>query len=198
MSSEDKKVTRNIDGEIIDYSKDDLYEKLTFETASIGRRLAAYLIDAVIIIGLLYLVSILLFNPIDTFVQYLGTNPADFEDPAEYEKLVQLFYRLILNIGIAWFAIRLVYFTLVPAIIGDGRTVGKLIAGIGVVDIQTLEEISPTRLMLRELIGRNIIETLLIIPGIVSIVVSLVRKDSRGIRDLMAKTVVIKLDLYNL
>ncbi len=191
-------IRKNFDGELVDFDKDDLYEKLTYETASIARRLAAYLIDALIIIAFVYLISIFLFKEIDAFIETLGANEQDFNDLMKYETFVQLFYKLLLNIFLAWTAVRLIYFTLTPAILGDGRTIGRLVAGIGVVDINTLNEISPSRLMLREAVGRILIETFLIIPGIASMIIPLFRDDSRTIRDLIAKTVVIKLDLYNL
>ncbi|MGI6359578.1 MAG: RDD family protein [Acholeplasmatales bacterium] len=178
--------------------KEKKYEEITYETASIARRMAAYLIDGLIIIAILYIISIFLFMEIDAFVATLGTNEQDFEDLVKYEKFVRLFYKLILNIFISWILTRLVYFTLIPAIIGNGRTVGKLVTGIGVVDLNTLEEISPSKLMLREAVGRILVETILIIPGIISMIIPFFRDDSRTIRDLIAKTVVIRLDFYNL
>ncbi len=177
--------------------KEKFYEEITFETASIARRLAAYLIDALIIIAIVYIISIFLFREIDAFVATLGTNEQDFNDLVKYEKFVELFYKLILNIFISWISARLIYFTLVPAILGSGRTVGKLVTGIGVVDLNTLKEMSPSKLMLREAVGRILVETILIIPGIISMIIPLFRNDARTIRDLIAKTVVIRLDFYD-
>ncbi len=195
---EKKDIRKNIDGEIVDFSKDDLVEKLTYETASIGRRFSAYLIDAVIIISLLSIASFFLFKPINEFVTNLGVDENDFNSWVKYQEFKDLFLRLILNMYLAWTGIRIAYFTLAPAIIGSGRTVGRLIAGIGVLDCDTLEEISPSRLVLREVVGRVVVETILMIPGIVSIIMPFVRKDQRTIRDLIAGTNVIKLDLYNM
>lgn len=178
--------------------KEKFYEEITFETASIARRLAAYLIDALIIISILYIVSIFLFREIDAFVATLGTNEQDFEDLVKYEKFVELFYKLILNMFLSWIIVRLVYFTLIPAILGNGRTIGKLVVGISVLDINTLKEISPSRLMLRETVGRILVETILVVPGIISIIIPFFRNDSRTIRDLIAKTVVVRDDLYSL
>ena len=93
---------------------------------------------------------------------------------------------------------KLAYYTFVPAIIGDGKTLGKLICGIGVVNVKTLNEITPTRLILREFVGGILVETLLIVPVIVSGIIAMVRDDSRCLHDLIAGTVVIKTDLYNL
>ncbi len=182
----------------VNLEQEKFYEEITFETASILRRFSAYLMDAVIILAVVYVISIFLFREIDAFVATLGTNEQDFNDLVKYEKFVQLFYKLILNIFISWILVRLVYFTLVPAIIGNGRTVGKLVAGIGVVDLNTLKEISPSKLMLREAVGRILVETFLVIPGIISMIIPIFRSDARTIRDLIAKTVVIKLNFYNL
>lgn len=183
---------------LIDVTQDEFIDKISFETASIARRLSAYIIDVVIIVALVYIASIFLYKPIDNFVHNLGIDETDFDSLLKYEEFKELFYRLILNLILAWTAIRLVYFTLVPALIGNGRTVGKLVAGIGVVDAITAKEISPSKLMLREFVGRILIETFLVIPGLVSITLAMARKDSKTIRDLLAKTVVIKLDLYDL
>lgn len=174
------------------------FEKLTFETASIARRLAAYLIDALIIIAVIYIISIFLSREIDEFVRTLGTNEQDFNDLVKYEKFVHLFYKLVLNVILSWIIVRLVYFTLIPAIIGNGKTVGKLIAGISVLDINTLNEMSPSRLMLREAVGRILVETILVIPSIISMIIPFFRSDARTIRDLIAKTVVVRDDLYSL
>lgn len=195
---EKKDIRPNIDGEMIDFSEDTLIEQLTYETASIGRRFAAYLIDAVIIISLVSLVSIFLFKPIDEFVSTLGADANDFNSWIKYQEFKDLFLRLILNMYLAWTGIRIVYFTLVPAIIGSGRTVGRLVAGIGILDCDTLEEISPSKLILREVVGRVVVETILIIPGLISIIMPFVRKDQRTIRDLIANTNAIKLDLYHM
>src|SRR5690554_7129343 len=78
--------------------------------------------------------------------------------------MVDLFWKLMLNIYLTWIVTILIYYTLVPAIIGKGRTLGKLLAGIGTVDLNTLDEVSPSKLILREFVGRVLIEYILIIP----------------------------------
>jgi hypothetical protein len=138
------------------------------------------------------------FKPIDEFVNTLGVDANDFNSWIKYQEFKDLFLRLILNMYLAWTGIRIVYFTLVPAIIGSGRTVGRLVAGIGILDCDTLEEISPSKLILREVVGRVVVETILIIPGLISIIMPFVRKDQRTIRDLIANTNAIKLDLYHM
>lgn len=192
---------RNIDGQEIDFEKDDLLEKQTYESANLIRRLCAYIIDIVLMIALWYIFIQFIFNffgPIDSFVENFNPTDEDLLDLLRYNEFVELFWSLILNLYLTWILVHLVYFTLIPAIIGDGRTVGKMLAGIGVVHLETLEEITPTRLMLREFVGRLLLENFLILPIIASMIVSFVRKDGRSIHDLVAKTIVIKLDLYRL
>ena len=83
------------------------------------------------------------------------------------------------------------YYTITPAIFGRGKTLGKLIFSISMVNRENLCEISPTRLVLREFVGRGIIETFLIIPGIISFIF-LFTKESRTIHDRIANTIVEK------
>lgn len=197
----DQKEIRNIDGELIDLEKDDLLEKLTYETANLGRRLAAYVIDFLMIASLWYVMITFVFNlfgPIDAFVASLGTNEADFADLILYQEFKDLIWKLFMNLWFVWLMVNFVYYTLVPAIIGDGRSIGKMFAGIGVVDLKTLEETNPLRLILREFVGRVLCEMLFVIPWIASIIVAYVRKDARMIHDLISRTIVIKLDLYKL
>lgn len=188
----------NVDGDLIDLEKDDLYEKLTFESASLIRRLSAYIIDLLLLIVIWYLLTKNMFKEVDVFVQNLGIDPLDFENLELYETFRDLIWETFLKSVLYWLGVNLVYFTLLPAIIGNGQTIGKLLTGIGMVDLKTLNEVTPTTLMLRECVGRILIEYLLIIPLIVSIIIMFMSKDSRSLHDRLAKTVVIKLDLYHL
>lgn len=197
----ERRFVRNIDGQEIDFEKDDLLEKLTFESANLIRRLCAYAIDLILIIAIWYIFVQFIFNffgPIDSFVENFIPTEDALVDLLKYNEFVDLFWKLILNLYLTAILVHLVYFTLIPAILGDGRTVGKLLAGIGVVHLETLEELSPTRLMFREFVGRLLIQHVFILPIIASMIVSIVRKDGRGIHDLVAKTIVIKLDLYRI
>jgi uncharacterized RDD family membrane protein YckC len=79
-----------------------------------------------------------------------------------------------------------------PAVIGNGKTIGKLLLRISLVDASTLEEMSPSRLMLREFVGRTLVETLLIVPGIVSLFMVLFSKDGKSLRDRLANTIIVQ------
>jgi uncharacterized RDD family membrane protein YckC len=195
---DEEKVIRNLDGEIIDFTKDDLIEKLTYESANLLRRFLAFLVDVIILIAIWFLSTRHLFREIDAFMETLGLSESDYSSLDLFLQFRDLLWQLYLKIFIYWLFIKTAYFTLIPAIIGNGQTIGKLIAGIGTVDLSTLEEISATRLVFREFVCRGLLETVLLIPYLVSVIMVLFRKDSRCLHDVLAKTVVIKLDLYNI
>lgn len=197
----ERRFVRNIDGQEIDFEKDDLLEKLTYESANLIRRLCAYVIDVILMIAIWYIVVqyiLNIFGPIDAFVETFNPTDENLVDLLKYNEFVNLFWRWLLNLYLTWLSIHLLYFTITPAILGDGRTIGKMLAGIGVVHLESLEEITPTRLILREFVGRLLIENLFILPMIATMIVSVFRKDGRSIHDLISKTIVIKLDLYRL
>lgn len=190
--------TYNIDGEEIDLSKDDLMEKVTFETANLIRRLCAFFLDSLLIIGIWYLCTRKIFIDMENFVANLGINENDFLDNLKYQEFVEKLIGLIVKTIIIFIFVQTIYYTLIPAIIGQGRTLGKLAAGIGCVSYKTLEEASPKRLILREFVVRGLIETLFVIPLIISFIIAFIRKDSRSLHDILSGTVVIKLDLYDI
>ncbi len=183
-----------------DYDFEDMeqLEEVEYETVTFMRRLLCYALDLLIIAVIWFLFSYVIFRfhkPLDDFMTTLGVNAGDFEDPVLYEELRNLILRLIVNLILTFIASQTIYFTLVPSIIGNGQTVGKLFGGISMVDIKTLEEIKPLRLIYREFVLRGLLETLLILPGIVSVIICFVRKDKRSLHDLLAKTVIIKTEL---
>jgi len=179
---------------------EELILKQTFETATFTRRTMSFILDTLIIIALTYLAIVVfkLFQDLDKFFELFEATQNDIENRELYLEMVDLFWKLMLNIYLTWIVTILIYYTLVPAIIGKGRTLGKLLAGIGTVDLNTLDEVSPSKLILREFVGRVLIEYILIIPLFVSIIISFIREDSRSIHDLIANTVVIRFDLYDM
>lgn len=198
MSDVNKKVVmHNFDGEEVDFSDLNLQEKLTYESANFIRRLIAFFVDSLFVIMIWYLCSITTFKQIDEFVANLGINPDDFTNPEVLKEFARLYHQTIVKLYMFFIFAKLAYYTFVPAIIGDGKTLGKLICGIGVVNVKTLNEVTPTRLILREFVGGILVETLLIVPTIVSGIIALIREDSRCLHDLIGGTVVIKTDLYN-
>ena len=194
---EKKVIMHNIDGEEVDFSDLNIQEKLTYESANFIRRLVAFFFDTLIVIVIWYLCSITTFKQIDEFVANLGINPDDFTNPEVLKEFARLYHQTIVKLYMFFIFSKLAYYTFVPAIIGDGKTLGKLVCGIGVVNVKTLNEVTPTRLILREFVGSILVETVLIVPLIISGVIAMVREDSRSLHDLIAGTVVIKTDLYN-
>ena len=157
------------------------------EIAQTTRRIGAIVIDYIIIFLLWYIFTAKDLTQVD---ELLKTLDPDIEGNLDIfvEELFGMYVKFILK----WLGIQTVIFTLIPAIIGSGKTIGKLIFGIGVVNSETIEEISPSRLIFREFIVRTLFETLLIIPSIISIFMVLIRRDGRSIHDVFAKTTVIK------
>lgn len=194
----EKKKVYNIDGEEIDFSNYNLQEKITYESANFMRRLCAFFVDILLVISIWYLMSISTFAKIDDYVANLGINPDDFTNKEVLSEFAQLYSKTIVKLFLFFYFAQLMYFTIVPAIIGEGKTIGKWIAGIGVVHSETLNELSPSRLILREFVCRTLLETVLIIPLIVSIIISMFREDSKSLHDILAKSVVIRTDLYDI
>jgi predicted permease len=116
---------RNIDGEIIDFTKDDLIEKLTFESANFIRRMIAYLIDLVLIIVIWYLCTKRLFREVDDFIASLGLNNGDFTSAEKLKQFADLIGQLYLKLFLTFIFVQTLYFSLTPAIIGNGQSVGE-------------------------------------------------------------------------
>lgn len=193
-----KKVMYNIDGDEIDFTDYNLQEKITYESANFIRRLCAFFVDFLLVICIWYLLSISTFAEIDAYVENLGINPGDFTNPDVLLEFARLYNQTIVKLFLFFYFAQTLYFTLLPAILGSGKTIGKWVAGIGVVNAKTLNELTPTRLIFREFICRTLIETVPIIPLIVSIIISLARDDSKSLHDLISGSVVIRTDLYDI
>ena len=157
---------RNIDGEIIDFTKDDLAEKLTYESANFIRRMIAFLIDLVFIVVIWYLCTKHQFKQVDEFIENLGLNEADFTDADKLKQFADLVGQLYLKLFLTFIFVQTLYFTLIPAIIGNGQSIRKWLRG-SELWIWKLWEIC-IRLVFREFIGRGLVETVLIIPLIIS------------------------------
>lgn len=178
-----------------DFAENDSVEAVAFETASPLRRFLAYLVDLLLMIAIWYLATRHLFREIDEFVEKLGLSESDFTNLELFLQFRDMLWQLYLKVFLYWIFIKTAYFMLIPAFIGNGQSVGKLLAGIAAVDRRNLGEMSASRLVLREFIGRGLLETLLILPYLVSLAFVILRKDGRSLHDLVSRTVVIKLDL---
>ena len=194
---DEKDVFYNIDGEEIDFSDYNIQEKLTYESANFIRRTCAFIGDLLIIVVIWYISSISTFNRLNDFVAQLGIDPSDFTNPQVLLDFARLYHQSIIKLIFIFYFVQTVYFTFVPALIGNGQTVGKLLAGIGVVDARTLNELKPIRLIFREFICRTLLETVLLVPLVVSICLSFFRDDSKSLHDILSGSVVIRMDMYN-
>ena len=79
-----------------------------------------------------------------------------------------------------------------PALLGHGKTVGKLLFRLSLVDRETGQELLPSRLVLREFVGRSLVEMLLVLPGVVSLGMVLLSSEGRSLRDRIAAAIVIE------
>lgn len=151
------------------------------------KRLAAFLLDFVLVFMLWYFMTKGNLKQVDTLMETL--------DPAvdgALDVFVQALFQMLTAFLLKWLFCQTLYFCILPAILGNGKTLGKLLLRISLLDAGTLDEMSPSRLMLRELVGRTLLETLLIIPGIVSLFMVLFSKNGKSLRDRLANTITVQ------
>ena len=151
------------------------------------KRLAAFLLDFVLVFMLWYFMTKGNLKQVDTLMETL--------DPAvdgALDVFVQALFQMLTAFLLKWLFCQTLYFCILPAILGNGKTLGKLLLRISLLDAGTLDEMSPSRLMLRELVGRTLLETVLIIPGIVSLFMVLFSKKGKSLRDRLANTISVQ------
>ena len=151
------------------------------------KRLAAFLLDFVLVFMLWYFMTKGNLKQVDTLMETL--------DPAvdgALDVFVQAQFQMLTAFLLKWLFCQTLYFCILPAILGNGKTLGKLLLRISLLDAGTLDEMSPSRLMLRELVGRTLLETVLIIPGIVSLFMVLFSKNGKSLRDRLANTISVQ------
>lgn len=151
------------------------------------KRLAAFLLDFVLVYMLWYFMTKGNLKQVDTLMETL--------DPAvdgALDVFVQVLFQMLMAFLLKWLFCQTLYFCILPAILGNGKTLGKLLLRISLLDAGTLDEMSPSRLMLRELVGRTLLETFLIIPGIVSLFMVLFSKNGKSLRDRLANTITVQ------
>ncbi|MBQ6804268.1 MAG: RDD family protein [Clostridia bacterium] len=151
------------------------------------RRLAAALMDYLLIFLFWYLMTQGDLARVNTLMETL-----DPQAQGALDLFSQAVFQLVTAFLLKWIFCQTLLFTLLPAMLGKGKTLGKLIMRISLLQRKGLEEMSPSRLMLRELIGRSLLETCLILPGIISLILVIFSRDGLSLRDRLAKTVVIR------
>ena len=60
------------------------------------------------------------------------------------------------------------------------------------VDAAVPGEVSPSRLVLREFVGRTLLESLLVLPGLASAVLALFSSEGRTLHDRLSRTIVVQ------
>lgn len=151
------------------------------------KRLAAFLLDVVLVFMLWYFMTEGNLKQVDTLMETL--------DPAvegALDVFVQALFQMLTAFLLKWLFCQTLYFCILPAILGNGKTLGKLLLRVSLLDAGTLDEMSPSRLMLREFVGRTLLETLLVVPGIISLFMVLFSKNGKSLRDRLANTITVQ------
>ena len=151
------------------------------------KRLAAFLVDFILILLLWYLMTMKDLKRVDTLLESL-----DPLTEGALDRLAESIFKMVTAFLLKWLFYQSLYFCILPAVLGNGKTVGKLLFRLSLLDAISLEEMSPSRLVLREFVGRTLLETLLVLPGIVSLFMLLLSKDGKSLRDRLAGTVVVQ------
>ena len=151
------------------------------------KRLAAFLVDFILILLLWYLMTMKDLKRVDTLLESL-----DPLTEGALDRLAESIFKMVTAFLLKWLFYQSLYFCILPAVLGNGKTVGKLLFRLSLLDAASLEEMSPSRLVLREFVGRTLVETLLVLPGIVSLFMLLLSKDGKSLRDRLAGTVVVQ------
>ena len=160
-------------------------EEVTF--APKIKRFGAYIIDFFILFVFWYLLTKKDLEKVNVLLETLDPDAVGAADIFA-EAIIKLYVSVIFKLRF----VEVLYYCLVPAVLGKGRTVGKLIFKINLVSRDTGEELSVPRLFLRELLGRAIIETLFVIPLFVSMFMLLFTEDGKTIRDLLGRSITVE------
>lgn len=156
----------------------------TYLTAPNSKRIGAIIIDFFIVFFLWYLFTIKDLDKVNQLLKVL-----DPSVPGANDQFAEAIFQMVVAFVLKMIFCQTVYFCLLPAIIGRGKTVGKLLFRLSMVDNVTLKEVSVGKLLLREFVGRTLIENFLIVPAIVSAIMALTT--TKAIHDRIAGTVVV-------
>ena len=151
------------------------------------KRISAFLVDFILVFLLWCFMTNTDLKQVDTLMESL-----DPTTEGSLDVFIKALFQMLTAFLLKWLFCQTLYYCVLPAIIGNGKTIGKLILRISLVEVATLEEMSPSRLMLREFVGRTLLETLFVIPGIISLFMVLFSKDGRSLRDRLANTIIVQ------
>lgn len=150
------------------------------------KRLVAWVVDFILIFVIWYFLTAKDLARVNALMETLDPNAAGALDT-----FAESVFGMATAFVLKYLFCQTLYFCLVPAIVGRGKTVGRLLMRLSLLDAATFEEMSPSRLVLREFLGRSVVETLLILPGIVSLGMAAFSKNGISLRDRMAHSVVV-------
>lgn len=146
-------------------------QKTTNENGSFLRRLAARIIDNLLIAAPIILIAAVLFP--DAFHAY-------FDVETEFSLLDPIIA-----------LVSLTYIIVFP-LFKDGQTVGKYLMSIRIISEAENTELNPLQMILREFVAQLLYGITLGILLVISGLMVIFRKDKRSIHDLMASTSVKK------
>ena len=109
------------------------------------RRLAAFIADAILVFLLWYLMTMKDLGRVDTLLESL-----DPLTEGALDRLAGSIFKMATAFLLKWLFCQSLYFCILPAILGNGKTLGKLLFRLSLLDTASLEEMSPSRLVLRE------------------------------------------------
>lgn len=151
------------------------------------KRISAFLVDFILVFLLWCFMTNTDLKQVDTLMESI-----DPTIEGSLDVFIKALFQMLTAFLLKWLFCQTLYYCVLPAIIGNGKTIGKLILRISLVEVATLEEMSPSRLMLREFVGRTLLETLFVIPGIISLFMVLFSKDGKSLRDRLANTIIVQ------
>lgn len=151
------------------------------------KRISAFLVDFILVFLFWSFMTGKNLKQVDSLMETL-----DPTAEGALDVFAEAIFQMLTAFLLKWLFCQTLYFCVLPAVIGNGKTIGKLLLRISLVDASTLEEMSPSRLMLREFVGRTLVETLLIVPGIVSLFMVLFSKDGKSLRDRLANSIIVQ------
>jgi uncharacterized RDD family membrane protein YckC len=151
------------------------------------KRISAFLVDFILVFLFWSFMTGKDLKQVDSLMETL-----DPTVEGALDVFVEAIFQMLTAFLLKWLFCQTLYYCVLPAIIGNGKTIGKLILRISLVEVATLEEMSPSRLMLREFVGRTLLETLFVIPGIISLFMVLFSKDGKSLRDRLANTIIVQ------
>lgn len=165
----------------------------SYPKATVGKRILAYLIDAVIIIAPVAIIIPVSIIPFFSYVRYDG-------NMSSAPNIVMVILMVLaIFIGIGW----ALFYSLVRDGFGAGQSWGKKICGLMVVNLNTNEPCNKVQSLVRNVFALLISGTLSWVPvvnglsSLVEPIVALVHEKGQRVGDMVGNTQVIDLELYD-